>query len=552
MYGSTQATLVTTGMLPFLLLLSAALTAPVSIGLLAIYRRAVLRSMAAVSPHANDKVPAAESAVQPPGTKLQLSMLDSDSFTSPAVERRIKHSLWRAALVYTAGGLTYALILGGAWMVQAGGDGFVLMRFLWLLSCYAWPTALGLGLLLAVTTSQRMLVAAVYFAMLFAVSAFALLRNDALSVGQVAAFWMITNAPATAILLAFLHRRVRAVGPLVLAFMVCAVTGSQIALSAVGSSEQGMRAAVTAGSALGLGGHGTFYATMILGAISAGLVGWYVLKWLGRRHTARLTSDQTLTLDAMWLLFGMVQSITFAFEGWAWIFTGLVAFAAYKTVTTVGFRIAGLGHGSARSPSLLLLRVFALGARSGELFDTLAKRWMRTGDISMIAGPDLATSTVEPHEFLDFVGGRLSSQFVQNESDLDARIRSRALGPDPDGRYRANEFFCHADTWQLAMRKLAANSDAVLMDLRSFTASNQGCQYELQQLINIVPLTRVLYIVDDTTDLRFLHETLKQRWLNAAEDSPNRKNPAPAACIVDVSTGVSKVMRPLLALVETA
>ncbi|MGZ8198991.1 MAG: hypothetical protein ACXW2L_20470 [Burkholderiales bacterium] len=47
--------------------------------------------------------------------------------------------------------------------------------------------------------------------------------------------------------------------------------------------------------------------------------------------------DQSLILDAMWLLFGVVQSITFAFEGWLWAFTGLAAFAVYKVVTRIGF-----------------------------------------------------------------------------------------------------------------------------------------------------------------------------------------------------------------------
>ena len=86
----------------------------------------------------------------------------------------------------------------------------------------------------------------------------------------------------------------------------------------------------------------------------------------------------------------------------------------------------------APEPGLLLLRVFALGARSERLFDAFGKRWLRIGNIDMIAGPDLATTAVEPHEFLDFVGGRLSRAFVHDEADLARRHAARALGPDPD------------------------------------------------------------------------------------------------------------------------
>ena len=93
-----------------------------------------------------------------------------------------------------------------------------------------------------------------------------------------------------------------------------------------------------------------------------------------------------LTLEAMWLLFAVVQTVSFAFEGLAWMAAGVVAFAAWKLVTTAGFRLAGLGQaqapaavrpgsdgaGQTGAPALLLLRVFALGARSERLFDALA------------------------------------------------------------------------------------------------------------------------------------------------------------------------------------
>ena len=103
------------------------------------------------------------------------------------------------------------------------------------------------------------------------------------------------------------------------------------------------------------------------------------------------------------------------------------------------------------------------------------------------------TGIVEPPEILDFVGGRMSRRFVRGKDDLEQRLTELDTLPDPDGRYRVNEFFCRADTWQMTMRQLAARSDAVLMDLRCFSPSNQGCLYELGQLVNIVPLSRVLY-----------------------------------------------------------
>jgi hypothetical protein len=46
-------------------------------------------------------------------------------------------------------------------------------------------------------------------------------------------------------------------------------------------------------------------------------------------------------------------------------------------------------------------------------------------------------------------------------------------------------------------------SDAVMMDLRGFRWTNQGCIVELHVLLDTVPLDRILLVVDGTTDEAF-------------------------------------------------
>lgn len=526
----TSAVLITTGMLPALMIAAAALTAPVSIFLLWLYRRAVVRSMAGRAGAAPAAGPS-DGGAQAAGPPLQIRVIDAATLDTaePLVYQRALRSLRAAVSVYVIAGLAYAVVLTSAWFAFTRDDGIVLSRVLWLLSCYAWPTALAVGMIAAVSRGQRLMVGVAYFGMLFAVAIYGLVRNQELSPLQLAFFWLFTNAPATVLLLAFLHRRVRAVGPLVLSFMATAVIGSQVLLSVVGASDAGLHSAAAVGSVLGIGGTQTFFAIMLLGFALAGVLGWWLLKRIGERYRRRRMSDQSLILDAMWLLFGVVQSITLAFEGWAWVFTGLVAFGIYKTVTALGFSITRVALPDGTSPTLLLLRVFALGSRSERLFDALSNRWLRAGTISMIAGPDLVTSTVEPHEFLDFIGGDLSRQFVRGGDELKARLDARDRGPDPDGRYRVNEFFCYSDTWKETMKALSDGADAVLMDLRSFSQSNQGCIFELQQVLDAVPLSRVVFLIDDATDRRFLEETLGSAWRRVYADSPNRRVIAPEA-----------------------
>jgi hypothetical protein len=269
------------------------------------------------------------------------------------------------------------------------------------------------------------------------------------------------------------------------------------------------------------------------------------------RICLRLPSPRSMSAvqqsNRMWLMFGVVQSITLVFEGWAWIFTGILAFAIYKLVVRAGFGLLTRQPGDdSAGPSLLLLRVFALGRRSERLFHMVSKLWLRAGRIDLIAGPDLVTATVEPHEFLDFLGRRLSRRFVRDEADLLSRLARLDRKPDPDGRHRVNEFFCHADTWQMTMIQLAAQTNAVLIDLRSFSPGNQGCLYELQELLKNVSLTRVLFIIDDTTDRIFLEQALQSLWTRVGDNSANLRLSSPEVRLFRLSHQTAGEARALL------
>ena len=161
---------------------------------------------------------------------------------------------------------------------------------------------------------------------------------------------------------------------------------------------------------------------------------------------------------------------------------------------------------------LLLLRAFGFQKRTEQLFDAVGQRWRFHGSVQMIAGTDLAARTIDPGDFVRFLGARMNEQFITGELELQARLSSLDLAPDPDGRYRVNEFFCRDDTWQAALVALLDVSDAVLMDLRGFSPNKQGCLFELRQLVERVPLERVVLVIDSTTDMALLRSTLMSAW----------------------------------------
>jgi hypothetical protein len=544
-----------TGTLPFILMASALLTAPFAFFLLWLYRRAVIRSMGKTGAGAKPASAPPSLGKSPAPTPLRITTIDVDTKVASGTSPRyaaIGRSLRELGLVYVAGGLVYALVFTAIWMSVVVPGGFILSRFAWLTAVYAWPTVLTLIFIAATNSGQRLAILGAYLALLSTIGAYAIARNaDVLDWRQLVSFFLIEQAPPTILLLAYLARRVRAVGPLVLVFMIAGVTGALLSVDLAAADKSDVPWWVRVGLSLGLGGYQMFVALHLVGLIPFAVAGWGLLRWIGRRYEAKRMSDQSLTLDAMWLLFGVVGSIGPAFEGWPYFFTGPVAFVAFKGVTWAGFRWLGLQRTSGRTPELLLLRVFSLGARSQKLFDAISKRWLRAGSITLIAGPDLATATVEPHEFLGFVGGRLSRQFVQDEADLRQRLARLDTRPDPDGRYRVNEFFCYADTWQTTMRRLAERSDAVLMDLRTFSRTNQGCLYEIGALLEAVSLARVVFVIDGTTDRAFLEESLQRLWEGLRVEALNRHRPDPQARLLMVvrqsGREVDALLRRLLA-----
>jgi hypothetical protein len=525
-----------TNNLPGLILLILVIAVPLafllSFGLLGLYRRAVIRVMQArahgESTESGTPVDSGESR-EPLQTPLNIVILDPGSAAKAeaAAEGLYADLLggpWRTAAIYSVAGFSYALVTTIIFLL-ATRSGFSLLSFLIIFWYYAWPVVITVCLVAAVTWRMRLILISIYFLLIIVMGVIASLGNAMTSWSQIVLLWFLTNLPAALVLLAFLNRRIQAVGPLVLTFMLFAVTGALLLPSLAINNARIVRLIVDIGVALGLGGFGIYLALVLLGFILFGFLGWLVLQMITNLYRRRKVSARSITIDAIWLLFGIFQSVGLIFEGERWFMISLLAFIVYKVVALAGFsRASGRISSSRKTPNLLLLRVFALGKRSERLFDRLAMYWRYAGGIRLIAGPDLAIATIDPQEFLDFVSGRLARQFIDDPQKLDLRISEMKPEPDFDGQFRVSDFFCYDDTWRLVLSHLVGKSDVVLMDLRGFSAQNSGCVFEIRELINMMPLERVLFIVDDTTDQSFLRETLQQSWARMKETSPNRRS----------------------------
>lgn len=540
----------------FILVSAALLTVPISLLLLWLYGRAVRREMLAASQSAgNWAVPSQSQSPHSGVPLLKVETLDAAAEMPSDAYRRAQRSLRSAIWVYALAGLAYALVFAAAWSYQADGALFAWRRITLLAGIQYWPAVIAIVIIAATNRVARAKIYLSLFVFLIAFSIYELAISPDLTVAQLLKLWLVTNGPPSLLIVALLWRPVRSIAPLVMSFLLVIITGGIVIGGLLLTPDQG-RKAFEVGSSLGLGPAGIFFGAHIVGLFLFAIPGWWLLRRIGNTYRRKHTSDQSIMLDSLFFIFAFEQTLVLsARDNTLFIMAGALAFVVYKLVKWIGFRL--LRHDpSETGPVLLLLRVFALKGRSERLFDPLTKWWRRAGSLVMIAGPDLIRSTIQPHELLEFVGGKIARQFVASEPQLSQSMATLDLRSDPDGRFRINQFFCHRDSWQTTMRELARHSSIVLMDLRSFSPQNQGCIYELGQLLNSVDLRRIVFLVDPTTDRAFLENTLADLWRRVAPDSPNLQATTPTVQLytgaVDSASGFRHLVQRLVSPASSA
>jgi hypothetical protein len=537
----------------FVLALAASvLTAIASAVLLWRYRNAVDRLMTApadadqqravqLSDSERDSLPSARTD---PPRALPREVEPGDHLYQQTRARPLRSATWHAlGSIAAAVFLAVAAFLAFS-QLQAGSlrSASHPLQFLFLLVTFAWPTVLTVNIVAATSPWQRRLSVCADFVLLTAFGA-ALALTPTESVATVSGValgtwsgetpirlvgkWSLFNLAPTILILAFRHRRIRAVAPLVLAFVTTVLAGVVGVMGAAFVFQDvSVDAIASASAAFDVSVRTALFGYLLLLCIVTSLVfamlGWGVMAWIRRGYRRRTISEQSLAIDAVWALFVAFYAVGLGGAGLRWSLAPLVAFALVKAAIAAGNR---RWHSTEDRreyhPALLVLRVFSLGTRSESLFEAVARRWRYVGHIRLIAGMDLALSTVAPHQFLAFVTGKLKHLFIGSEGSAERAVAALDDARARDGRFRVNDFFCHADTWQRVLSKLLATTDVVLMDLRSFSARNAGCVFEIQELLHAMPFGRLVFVVDAATDKAFLALTLQQACAGLPSDSPN-------------------------------
>lgn len=199
----------------------------------------------------------------------------------------------------------------------------------------------------------------------------------------------------------------------------------------------------------------------------------------------------------------------------------LAPFALFLLVFFGGCRLMAKTSPRTTPPNILLLRVFGRGRKAEALLSRLADRLSTVSTLQWVSSSDVAAATVTPRGMLAFLTGRLRNQFVATNADLD-RVLGEGRDQYVDGSFRTHEIACFENGWRPVVQRLIREASVVLMDLRGFTAQNRGCVYELGLLVNLMPASRVMLLVDSTTDEVELAKTLGEAWAGIRPDSPNQ------------------------------
>src|SRR2546423_3459515 len=358
------------GLLIFVLLLTVLLSLPISFGLIWRYRRTVMRSMRiSTTPSANETPPP---VLTPPNKAMQLSpapvIVDSasSSISTPAagdLYAEVLHSPWRAAAIYALAGACFALTLTVATLAAEHlvDDSFWsnTLRFLFLFWIYVWPLVLTVNLVASATWRAKVATTSAYFLGLAIITAIVSTKSS-LPVWRILVAWLLFNLPPTLLLLAILNRKVRAVGPLVLIFLILVLAGPVIPIFIALSDKRFLPLLEEIGVRFGFGAIPVLLGLALLGFIVAVPIGWLMLRWIGSRYQRKKSSDQSIALDAIWLSFAFFNSLTLTSNGAEWFLSGLAAFLVYKVVARIGFLlIAHKANPKRRNARLLLLRVFS-------------------------------------------------------------------------------------------------------------------------------------------------------------------------------------------------
>jgi len=404
-----------------------------------------------------------------------------------ALYARARRSRMYAAALYLLAGLMAACVL--AWCELLSGEHFDVAERLGLVLNHSWPAALTV-IAVALPSFRRKLLAYAVAATVIFLGMWAV--EDMQS-------WLEAAWAPTLLLLLVMNRWLKTIAPLLVIPTLAVIFAVVVAVGGV-MEDSWLGATVLAPIVLAC-------AAIVLVAIVRG-------------YERKRFSDLSFQLGFLWAVFSFWYMADELVDVWWAAFAAIGAYGLTTFLAVPVLRRAALQH---RPASLLVLRVFGAPSRTHRLFEEVGTRWRTIGPIHLIAGTDSIVINLDISELAHMVTMRSRTLYVSDKANLERRLAGLDTAPDPDGRYRTNDFFCFDDTWKPTFTQLLVRSDAVLVDLSGYGPQNAGVAFELAHLLARRPLDSFVLMTDDTTNANYLSATLTRLWRELDPSLPNAR-----------------------------
>jgi len=169
--------------------------------------------------------------------------------------------------------------------------------------------------------------------------------------------------------------------------------------------------------------------------------------------------------------------------------------------------------------NLLELRVF--GNNSFKDFIKLSRNWHWVGVRYRLDGPDTAGNKIG--DMFNFFYGNIQDSIVKNIVEFYTCLRNFSRHPNYSLQFPTNSMQCGLNIWGKALLKMISLADVVAMDLSDLKEKNVGVVYEIEQLFNLFPIEKTIFLVNNNTDWKVLNNVFKVAFDKMTAKSPNFK-----------------------------
>ena len=267
--------------------------------------------------------------------------------------------------------------------------------------------------------------------------------------------------------------------------------------------------------------------------------------WVIRSTLTYISQPQPAIIMLIWILISMIFAVNGAL---IYLFIYVVPIAGHLVL------LRFFQPKEDKNIKLLILRTFQIRENTTFTFDKLARFWKHIGNMFSVVDTSylLFTYSLSTIRFLVYATllqsvllllpwyGFLSAVFliitfeyikinrsaIRSNDDFLMRLKRFENQPRKRADLTFRNMFSinHGNTWRSTVAELVKRTDVVMMDLRGFSEHKKGCEYEINYLVDHIPIERVVFLIsdEDLGNLDLIRHSIHEQWQTQRTDSPNR------------------------------